>query len=92
MGQLWQTDTSIGPWGYEAGVDYKGVNGIIDELVDIVSKNGNMLLNVPPKADGTLDKQTEQILLEIGKWMDIKARQSTGQDRGSNTDKARCVS
>jgi len=71
MPEPWQTDTSIGPWGYEAGEKYRSVNGIIDELVDIVSKNGNMLLNVPPKADGTLDKETEQILLDIGKWFDV---------------------
>jgi alpha-L-fucosidase len=67
----WQTDTSIGPWGYVEGAKYRSVNDIIDELVDIVSKNGNMLLNVPPKADGTLDEETEQILLDIGKWFDV---------------------
>ena len=67
----WQTDTSIGPWGYHAGADYRSVDVLVDELVDIVSKNGNMLLNVPPKADGTLDAETENILIEIGKWMDI---------------------
>ncbi|MHC4389489.1 MAG: alpha-L-fucosidase, partial [Planctomycetota bacterium] len=44
---------------------------IIDELVDIVSKNGNMLLNVPPKADGTLDAETEGILVDIGKWFEV---------------------
>jgi len=70
----WQTDTSIGPWGYHAGAKYRSVNDIIDELVDIVSKNGNMLLNVPPKADGTLDKETAQILLDIGKWFDINGQ------------------
>ena len=46
---------------------------IIHEFVDIVSKNGNMLLNVPPKADGTLDGDTRQILVEIGKWMDVNS-------------------
>ena len=71
MDQPWQTDTSIGPWGYYASAKYRSVNKIIDELVDIVSKNGNMLLNVPPRADGTLDKETEQILLDIGKWFDV---------------------
>ncbi len=71
LGESWQTDTSIGPWGYHAGAKYRSVNTLIDELVDIVSKNGNMLLNVPPKADGTLDAETEKILIEIGKWMDI---------------------
>jgi len=69
--QPWQTDTSIGPWGYEAGADYRSVQEIIHELVDIVAKNGNLLLNVPPKADGTLDRQTEDILEAIGRWLDV---------------------
>jgi alpha-L-fucosidase len=71
LDEPWQTDTSIGPWGYHAGAKYRSVNEVVDELVDIVSKNGNMLLNVPPKADGTLDKETKQILLDIGKWFDV---------------------
>jgi len=68
--QPWQTDTSIGPWGYRAGAAYRPVKELIGELVDIVSKNGNVLLNVPPKADGTLDEATEAILAEIGRWLE----------------------
>ena len=71
LSEPWQTDTSIGPWGYSVWRPYRPVGEIIHELVDIVSKNGNMLLNVPPKADGTLDEETERILLEIGRWMDV---------------------
>jgi len=67
----WQTDTSIGPWGYRAGASYRPAGTIIHQLVDIVSKNGNMLLNVPPKADGTLDDETESILAEIGRWLEV---------------------
>ena len=67
----WQTDSSIGPWGYAAGAKYRSVSSIIHELVDIVSKNGNLLLNVPPRADGTLDEATEDILAAIGQWMDV---------------------
>jgi alpha-L-fucosidase len=67
--QPWQTDTSVGLWGYHAGVPYRTAGEIIHELVDIVSKNGNMLLNVPPRADGTLDAETEGILAEIGRWL-----------------------
>jgi alpha-L-fucosidase len=67
----WQTDTSIGPWGYNALRPYRPTVEIVYELVDIVSKNGNMLLNVPPKADGTLDEETEQILADIGRWLDV---------------------
>ena len=69
--QPWQTDTSIGPWGYKAGAEYRPVTELIHELVDIVSKNGNVLLNVPPLADGTLDDRTEAILAEIGRWLAI---------------------
>jgi alpha-L-fucosidase len=67
----WQTDTSIGPWGYDVRRPYRPVEELIHELIDIVSKNGNVLLNVPPKADGTLDAETEDILARIGGWMDI---------------------
>ena len=67
----WQTDTSIGPWGYKAGAAYRSATEIVQELVDIASKNGNLLLNVPPRADGTLDDKTEDILLGIGAWLDV---------------------
>lgn len=67
----WQTDDSIGPWAYKQGAKYKSVDEIVDKLVDIVSKNGNLLLNVPPRADGTLDEETEAILAGIGEWMDV---------------------
>jgi alpha-L-fucosidase len=67
----WQTDTSIGPWGYRAGASYRPVSALVHELVDIVSKNGNVLLNVPPKADGTLDWETEEILAGIGSWLRV---------------------
>ena len=65
----WQTDTSIGPWGYMAGADYRSPEALTHELIDIVSKNGNLLLNVPPRADGTLDEKTREILLSMGRWL-----------------------
>jgi alpha-L-fucosidase len=52
-------------------VPYRPAGEIVHELVDIVSKNGNMLLNVPPRSDGTLDAETEQILASIGRWLAI---------------------
>jgi alpha-L-fucosidase len=68
--QPWQTDDTIGVryWSYVEGMAYRSVDDLIDELVDIVSKNGNLLLNVPPRADGTFDKDTVRILKEIGAW------------------------
>ena len=68
----WQTDDSMGPWGYNKRItDYMTADAVIDKLIDIVSKNGNMLLNVPIKADGTLDERATAILKDMGKWMKI---------------------
>ena len=69
--QPWQTDTSIGPWGYRAGATYRPAGEIVHELIDIVCRNGNLLLNVPPRADGTLDEPTEATLAEIGRWLAV---------------------
>lgn len=68
----WQTDTAIGmhSWGYVEDNKYKNANKIICDLIDIVSKNGNLLLNVGPKADGTITAEETEVLLEIGRWLD----------------------
>lgn len=67
----WQTDTSISriSWGYVENDIYKPAKELIWELVDIVSKNGNLLLNVGPKADGTIPEAAQKTLLEIGEWL-----------------------
>lgn len=69
----WQTDTSIGKksWGYIDGEESKTPNQIIDDLADIVSKNGNLLLNIGPKPDGTIVKEQQDVLLEIGSWLNV---------------------
>jgi alpha-L-fucosidase len=67
----WQTDDTIGPWGYREGAKYKETNALVDKLVDIVSKNGNLLLNVTIKADGTLDEDCIKILEEMGEWFAV---------------------
>lgn len=67
----WQTDDSIGSWGYKAGSPYMTPDLVIDKLIDIVSKNGNMLLNIPIKADGTIDREATALLKNIGKWFEI---------------------
>jgi len=51
--------------------DLKSTNHIIDDLVDIVSKNGNLLLNVGPKADGTIPEKQQKVLHEIGDWLKV---------------------
>lgn len=70
---LWQTDTSVAKnsWCYTENNDYKKPNEIICDLVDIVSKNGRLLLNIGPRADGTIPDEDRHILLEIGKWLNI---------------------
>lgn len=69
----WQSDTPIcrQSWGYVKDADYKNAGEVVRELVDIVSKNGNLLLNVGPKADGTLCDEEKEVLLGVGKWLDI---------------------
>ena len=67
----WQTDDSIGDWFWKGGDKYNTPKYVIDHLIDIVSKNGNLLLNVPPRADGTLDEEAITLLKEIGKWLKV---------------------
>jgi alpha-L-fucosidase len=69
----WQTDTSIGKksWGYIQDEENKTPNEIIDALVDIVSKNGNLLLNIGPRPDGTIPEEQVNVLLAVGNWLKI---------------------
>jgi alpha-L-fucosidase len=67
----WQTDTCVGDWYYKKDIRYKTPAMIIHMLADIVSKNGNLLLNFPLRADGTLDAQEEGILAKLGEWTAI---------------------
>ncbi len=69
---FWQTDTSISKnsWGYVEPQDYKTADSIVDDLVDIVSKNGCLLLNIGPRPDGTIPEEEQKILLEIGRWLE----------------------
>jgi len=64
----WQTDTSIGDWYYRTGQKYKTANEVIQMLVDIVSKNGNLLINVVQTPEGDLEPDMIQILEEVGVW------------------------
>lgn len=68
---FWQTDTAVSKnsWGYIKNQDYKTSESIIGDLVDIVSKNGALLLNIGPKPDGTIPEEDEKILLDIGRWL-----------------------
>ena len=70
---LWQTDTAVSKsaWGYINNHNYKTAGSIIGDLVDIVSKNGALLLNIGPRSDGTIPEPEQEILLEIGRWLAI---------------------
>lgn len=70
---FWQTDTSVSEksWGYIAEDKFRTADSLVDELVDIVSKNGCLLLNVGPKPDGTIPEEARKILLDIGRWLAI---------------------
>jgi alpha-L-fucosidase len=67
----WQTDTCVGGWYYQTGGGYKSSATVLRMLADIVSKNGNLLLNFPPRPDGTLDEQEMKILADLAAWMPI---------------------
>lgn len=71
----WQTCTCIGGWHYESwrgeSGNYKSAKEVIRMLIDVVSKNGNLLLNIPVKGDGSIDKHEKQVLEGISTWMDV---------------------
>ena len=69
----WQSDTSVSrtSWCWIGNHDYKSVAELIAELVDTVSKNGNLLLNIGPKPDGTIAPEEQSLLEGIGRWLAI---------------------
>lgn len=69
----WQTDTAVAKnsWCYTDTLDYKTSKDIILDLIDVVSKNGNMLLNIGPKGDGSIPEGDAKILREIGAWLKV---------------------
>lgn len=73
----WQTDTCIGGWHYDKriyeGKGYKSAKTVVHTLVDVVSKNGNLLLNIPVKGNGTIDEQERKVVEEIGAWMAVNS-------------------
>ena len=69
----WQTDTCIGNWHYLRGVTYKTSKQVIDLMVDIVSKNGNLLLNFPLPNSGELDAEEIKTLDGVTAWMQVNS-------------------
>jgi alpha-L-fucosidase len=72
---VWQTDTCIGDWHYQrtrfTRHNYRTANAVIQSLADIVSKNGNLLLNIPVRGDGTIDDDELKVVEGIANWMDV---------------------
>ncbi len=77
---FWQTDTAVSSssWGYTQNQKYKTPDRLVDDLVDIVSKNGCLLLNVGPRPDGTIPDEDQEILLAIGDWLKINGESIFG--------------
>lgn len=69
----WQTDTSVSnrSWGYIDHDTFKSPDFIVHQLVDVVSKNGNLLMNVGPRADGTIPLEVQQVLRSVGVWLKV---------------------
>jgi alpha-L-fucosidase len=71
----WQTDTCIGGWHYDRGLfdnhRYKSATTVIHMLADIVSKNGNLLLSIPVRGDGTIDDDERAVVTRIADWMNV---------------------
>ena len=69
----WQTDTSVSnkSWGYIKNDTFKSPEFVIDQLIDIVSKNGNLLLNIGPRSDGTIPEEVQHVLLDVGGWLNV---------------------
>lgn len=75
--KAWQTCTCIGDWHYNRGIynnnGYKSAATVVKMLVDIVSKNGNLLLSIPVRGNGTIDEKEVNVLNGIKAWMDINS-------------------
>jgi len=70
----WITDSSVddrGAWGWAEDLTFKTPNRLVDNLIDRVSKNGYLLLNVGPKPDGTIPEGAKEVLLEMGAWLEV---------------------
>ena len=69
----WQTCTAIGKqaWGYTTDNEFKSSRQIVCDLIDIVSKNGMLLLNVGPRADGTITPEETKVLCDLGRWLQV---------------------
>jgi len=73
LAEPWQTDTCIGQWHYKKGARYKTPKTVVDMLCDIVSRNGNLMLNFPLPNSGALDDEELKVLDGITQWMSVNS-------------------
>ena len=78
--RLWQTDTAIAKnsWGFTENNDFKKPADLVCDLIDIVSKNGCLLLNIGPKSDGTIPEEERTVLLSMGQWLKVNGESIYG--------------
>jgi alpha-L-fucosidase len=94
--EYWQTDTSVSnkSWGYIKDDTFKTPIFIIDQLVDVVSKNGNLLMNIGPRPDGTIPDEVQQVLRSVGQWLKVNGdrnlRNSTVESLRRGADEGGC--
>jgi alpha-L-fucosidase len=83
----WQTDTSVSNkfWGYIKNDTFKSPEFMVHQLIDIVGKNGNLLLNIGARSDGTIAEEVQQVFLDVGARLISTARLSTVRARGGRT-------
>jgi alpha-L-fucosidase len=71
--EVWQTDTCIGEWHYKREIferkAYMRADAVVHRLCDVVAKNGNLLLSIPMRGDGTIDSEERAIVTAVGEWM-----------------------
>lgn len=70
---FWQNDTSVSKnsWGHISHHNYKNAVSIVHDLMDVISKNGALLMNIGPRADGTIPEEEQALLSEVGRWLKI---------------------
>ncbi|HWV66998.1 alpha-L-fucosidase [Chitinophaga sp.] len=73
----WQTDTCIGGWHYDRRLfdnkGYKSATTVVHTLADVVSKNGNLLLNIPVRGDGSIDSEERAVVEQVAAWMQVNS-------------------
>jgi alpha-L-fucosidase len=69
----WQTDACIGEWHYKRNIQYRRAETIVPMLMDNISKNGNLLLSIPVRGDGTIDEDEISFIHDLTAWMDVNS-------------------